>query len=135
MVAAAFLSSAISGENTPEIGGKAPKIETIEGINVVADANSAGKEKIVSFWSPKKAASRINNMKLSHAAGENVEFISICTDSDEALMQQVMKIDGVNADKVYSAGELSSRVFKDYDVEESPRAFRISSEGKILEVI
>lgn len=138
MIAAAFLSSAIAQDNSLEVGKKAPKIETIEGTNVAVDANSAEKTKLISFWSPKKPASRISNRKLSREYGEssleNVEFISICTDSDEKLMKEVMAIDGVDIEKSYSYSEVSPRVFKDYGVEENPRAFLISPEGKILSI-
>ena len=139
MLTAAFLTSAIPTDNSPEIGRQAPQIETIEGINVVADANSEGKTKVVSFWSPKKPASRISNRNLSKVysgdSEENVEFISICTDDNEALMKEVMSIDGVNVENAYSASQISPRVFKDYKVEKSPRAFKISPEGKILAII
>ena len=138
MVAAAFLTSAMTVDKSLEIGNKAPKIETIEGINVVKDANSEGKTKVVSFWSPKKPASRITNRKLSHLYGEgsheNVEFISICTDSDENLMQEVMKIDGVAGNNNYSYSQISPRVFKDYNVEDTPRSYVISPDGKIIKI-
>lgn len=139
IVAAAFLTSAMSVDKSLEVGKTAPKIETVEGTNVGYDANSEGKNKLVSFWTPKKPASRIANRNLSLKYGsdskENIEFISICTDSDEDLMKQVMKMDGVKADEAYSASEISPRVFKDYGVENSPRAFLISKDGKILEIL
>ena len=139
IIAAAFLSSAISVDNSPAVGKAAPKIETIQGTNVVADANSEGKTQVISFWNPKKPASRIANRNLSRKyaseSNEKVEFISICTDTDEALMKEVMKLDGVKADKAFAFSEISPRVFKDYDVEVSPRAFVISPDGRISEVI
>ena len=139
IIVAAFLSSAISVDKSQIVGKIAPKIETIEGTNVVADANSEGKTKIVSFWNPKKPASRIANRNLSRQYGENsqndVEFITICTDPDENLMREVIKIDGINPEKSYSYSQISPRVFKDYDVEESPRAFTISPDGKIINVL
>ena len=139
IIAAGFLSSAVPVDKSPIVGRTAPKIETIDGTNVVGDANPAGKTHVISFWSPKKPASRIANQKLSRIYGndskDNVEFISICTDSDEKLMNEVMKIDGVKADKVYTSDQLSSRVMKDYGADKSPRAFKISPDGKIVEVI
>lgn len=135
MFAAAFLMSAMTTDKLPEIGKKAPKIETIEGINVVNDANSAGKTKVINFWSPKDPASRISNITLSREYGNsrdnNVEFISICTDKDEKLMQTVIKIDGTDSLNNYSYSEISPRVFKDYGVENHPRTFVISKDGKI----
>ena len=140
IIVAAFLSSAIGEDHkTLEVGNTAPKIETIKGTNVVDDANSQGKTKVISFWNPKKPASRIANKKLSLQYGkgdnEKVEFISICTDSDENLMKEVMKIDGVNSQNTYSYSEIPSRVFKDYGVEDSPKAYIITPEGKISQII
>ncbi|MCH5225583.1 MAG: redoxin domain-containing protein [Muribaculaceae bacterium] len=134
---AAFLSSAIGVDNTLHIGKKAPKIETQEGINVVADANSEGKQMVVSFWSPKNPSSRIANKNLSSQYGEKNQetiFISICSDPDETLMKEVSKQDGLNADISYSFSQISSRVFKDYDVENHPRAFLIGTDGKISQI-
>lgn len=138
MVAAAFLSSAIDVDRSLEKGMNAPKIETNDGTNVGRDANSETKTTVVSFWTPKKPASRISNKDLSrrfYDENKETEFISICIDSDKALMDEVMKIDGVKADKVFSAADVSQRTFKDYDVETNPRAFIISQEGKIQEII
>lgn len=139
IIAAAFLSSAISVDKTNMIGKTAPKIETISGKNVVVDGKPDGKTKIVSFWSPKQPASRIANKNLSlkydEKSSENVEFISICTDSDESLMKEVVKIDNLPEGKVLSYSQISPRVFKDYDVQDSPKAFKISADGKIIEVL
>ena len=139
MIAAAFLSSAMSLDKTLEVGKSAPKIETVDGTNVGYDANSEGKTKLISFWNPKKPVSRIANRNISRQycgnSDEDVEFISICTDSDSDLMKEIMKIDGVNADKVFSYSDISPRVFKDYGVEENPKAFLISPDGKILSII
>lgn len=138
MVAVAFLSSAIPVEDTSLIGKAAPKIETISGKDVVNDANSAQKTKVVSFWNPKNPASRISNRNLSKIYGkdnEEVEFISICTDSDSVLMEQVMRQDGMVIDRSYAYSEISPRVFKDYAVDQNPMAFVISSQGKITEIL
>ena len=138
IIAAGFLTSAIAGEKDLEVGKKAPKIETITGTNVGYDANSENKTKVISFWTPKKPESRINNRKLyqEYGTGEaDTEFISICTDDDKKLMEEVLKIDKISGENNYSYDEISSRVFKDYRVEEYPRAFKISAQGKILEII
>lgn len=139
MIAAAFLTSAIGTDNNPEVGKIAPRIETINGENVVNDEDSERKTKVVSFWSPKNPASRITNRDLTLKYGEGlqekVEFITICTDSDEVLMKEVMKADGIKPDKSYSYSGISPRVFKDYDVEDNPRTFIISPEGKITQII
>ena len=137
-MAAAFLSSAIGSEKNLSIGSKAPKIMTIEGSNVVADAKSEGKTTVVSFWTPKNPASRIANLQLSRKYGEMNEetnFISICTDSDDILMNAVMKKDGTDKEIHYSSSQLSSRVMKDYGVEENPKAFLIGNDGKIKDIL
>lgn len=139
IIVLAFLSSAISVDRTIEVGKEAPKIETVDGTNVAADANTKGKTQVVSFWSPKKPASRIANRNLSRQYGadsnENVEFISICIDSDDDLMREVIKVDGIDSLKNYSYSQISPKVFKAYDVETTPRAFKISPEGIIMEIL
>lgn len=139
MIAAAFLSSAaFDFDKSVKVGKTAPKIETVEGINVVNDANSENidqnKATVISFWSPKNPASRIanKNLSLKYGAGnEDVNFISICTDSNDNLMKEVIKIDNVNPDFNYSYSQISPRAFKDYGVEQSPKAFMIDSDGKV----
>ena len=135
---AAFLSSAVSIDKTIAVGKNAPKIETIDGTNVGNDANFQNKTKLVSFWNPKNASSRIANRNLSRlydGNSDDIEFISICTDSDEALMNEVIKIDGMTKHNNYSYSQISPRVFKDYDVETNPKAFMISPEGKITSIL
>ncbi|MCH5229701.1 MAG: redoxin domain-containing protein [Muribaculaceae bacterium] len=136
MIAAAFLTSAISVEKKLEVGNTAPIIETMAGTTLQEEISAGGKRMLISFWNPKKPSSRIANKQLGedYSDDENVEFISICTDSDESLMHEVMKIDGVKSDKAYSYSQISSRVFKDYGVENSPCAFMISENGKITEI-
>ena len=135
MIVAAFLTSAISFDNSIACGDKAPKIETLEGSDIIS-GSSDGKAKFISFWNPKKPASRIANKKYYNELldNDNMEFISICTDNDEALMQEVMKMDGMNHATNYAYSQIMPRVFKDYEVEENPRAFIISSDGKIKEI-
>ena len=135
IVAAFFMSSAISTDNSLTIGKEAPIIEMKDGSNVGYDANNRSKTRLISFWSPKKPASRIANREFSRLYGDNndesIELISICTDPDEALMNEVIKIDGMTKHNNYSYSQISPRVFKDYDVETNPKAFMISPEGKI----
>lgn len=138
MIAAFFLTSAMTVDNDLTVGKPAPEIETIQGINVVNDANSKGKTKVVSFWTPKQPASRITNKEMSLKYGSenpNVEFISICSDTDSDLMKEVVKIDGLKAEKIYSHADLNPRVFKDYGVEERPATFIINADGKISEIL
>ena len=138
LCAAAFLTSAISVDSNLEVGSNAPKIEMIDGTNVVNDANSNGKIKVINFWNPKNPTSRIANRNLYqkyNSSDEDVQFISICTDSDDNLMNEVMKIDGVKTDFNFTSSEIDPRVFKDYNVEKNPRTFIISSQGKILQII
>lgn len=136
---AAFLSSAISVDKTLEAGQSAPKIETIDGEAVAFGDNDSNKKTVISFWSPKKPASRITNKELSLKYGndskENANFISICTDTDTPLMREVVKIDGIQSENVYAFTEISQRVFKDYDVKDNPKAFVVDENGKILEII
>ena len=137
ILTAAFLTSAMGIDKSIEVGKKAPKIETIEGINVVADANSENKTKVISFWNPKKPASRITNRNLSREYGndnENIEFISICTDPDEKLMAEVANVDGIDPASLIASTQISPRALKDYDAQKNPRAFVIDTQGKISKI-
>lgn len=139
LLAAAFLTSAMSEDKTLEIGKMAPRIETTTGTNVATDANSEGKTRVISFWNPKNPASRITNKNLSRQYAENadsnVEFISICTDSDENLMKEVMRIDGVNPESNLAYSEVSPKVFQDYGVVENSRAFVLTPDGRISQIL
>lgn len=139
MVAAGFLTSAIPVDKSLQIGNKAPGIETVNGINVVSDANSEGKEKVICFWSPKDAASRIAYRELTNRIesniDQNLELVSICTDSDEALMREVIKIDGMKAENNYSFSEVSPRVFKDYYTSKGNKSYIIGTDGRISEIL
>lgn len=139
IVVAAFLTSAIGTDKRPEIGKTAPKIEMIDGTNLDSVMNLSGETKIISFWNPKNPSSRITNNELrrKYSSGNNEEvvFISICTDDDESLMKEVMKIDGLDANNNFSFSEISPRVFKDYDVLEAPKAYIIGSDGTVKDVI
>ena len=137
--AAFFLSSSMWADKAPEVGTKAPEIETISGEYVGNDVDSETKTKIISFWNPKKPESRISNRNLSRQYGKNsdetIEFISICTDSDEDLFKEIVKIDGLDVENTYSYYEIVPRVFKDYGVTQYPKAFMISPEGNILNIL
>lgn len=138
MIAAAFLMSAISVDNTLSIGKNAPTIETIDGIDVVNNLNAEGKTKVINFWNPKKPSSRIALKEISRKFlndGSDIEIINICTDSDSILMKEVMKIDDMKTSHNYSYSQIDARVFKDYDVENHPRSFMVSSEGKIIDIL
>lgn len=139
MIAVAFLSSAIQEDKNLSVGKNAPLIETVEGENVGKITDTDKKMKMISFWNPKNASSRISNRNLSQQYGKNsesnIEFVSICVDSDIPLMNEVLKVDGLETINNYSYSEFSPRVFKDYGAIENPKAYLISSEGKILEII
>ena len=127
----------MSGSDKLREGSDAPVIELIDqqGVNLL-EKNNFGKYRLINFWSPKNPASRISNVEFNRFVKENensdIEFISICIDKDESLMKEVMKVDGIQGTENISFSQLSSRVLKDYDVENSPKSLLISPDGKIL---
>ena len=136
LIITAFLSSNINSDNTIKEGSKAPAIERISGEK---ENLNDGKYRLINFWSPKNPESRIANKTYSDLVEKKpdlkVEFISISTDSDDLLSDEVRKYDGADkSGKYYSYSELNRRVFKDYKVTDSPSAFLISPEGKIIGV-
>lgn len=135
-MAAIFLSSAISRENNLEIGSKAPEITFQDGKKEVA---IKGNLKLVNFWNPKNPSSRINNKNFTNYfknnPESNIEYITICTDSDELLAQEVMKNDGTALfGSHFYQKDINERVLKDYGVESNPRSFLIDADGKIIAI-
>lgn len=133
LTALAFLSSAIdSGEKLNE-GSKVPEIKTLDGS--VINPND-GKMRLVNFWSPKDPVSRIANKEFSDyfSSHENsdIEFISICTDSDDLLAQEVIRYDGAANGRHISYSDLPERIFKDYQVADHPEVFLLDTNGKLL---
>lgn len=136
IIAAAFLSSAIDVDKNIKVGKTAPKVE-ISDKNKTIDFSSNDKIKIVSFWSTQNPASRISNRNLSQKYKENndIEFISVCTDEDVSLMNEVVKIDGLISDNCFSLSQVSLNTIKDYNAEKYPKAYVINEEGIITEII
>lgn len=138
-IAAIFLSSYMVDDSDLKTGSSAPAIEIIEGKDLVSSSISQEKEILVHFWSPKNASSRITNKHFSEIFRNNpdlgIEFVSICTDEDEVLAQEVMRIDGTEKfGEHFTYSDISERVFKDYNVVESPQSFLIGTDGKIKSV-
>ena len=96
-----------------------------------------GKEKVISFWSPKDPLSRIHNKQYSEKyEAEGVEYISVCIDTDDSLAKEVLRYDGTAAHGLHLVySDVKDRVFKDYGVEETPATFIVDSLGKIKEKI
>lgn len=135
LIATAFLSSYIPDNDTLEIGSKAPAIELTSENPKTGEVTSEG-YRLVSFWSPKNPSSRIANSEyvkyFKNHPDSDIAFISISTDEDDNLSAQVLNHDGVSSlgsHLLYS--DVNERLFKDYDVENHPRAFLIGPDGKI----
>lgn len=135
-IAAIFLSSAIEGNKNISIGSKAPEIKSISGEKLI-DFEKSDKF-VISFWNPKNPSSRISNKRLSDLYADDMNsdtrFISICTDSDEILMKEVMNFDNISTNNMISYSMIDPRVLKDYGVENGAGVFSISGKGKIEKI-
>ena len=128
----AFLSSYMSRDIELKEGSNAPEIERVAGENITP---GDGKEKLISFWSPKDPASRMANMEYSKKYSDSdVEFISVCLDSDNLLGEEVLKYDGIKGTHL-AYSDVKERVFKDYGVTDQTAAFKISGNGKVEKVM
>lgn len=135
LIATAFLSSYITDSNSINVGDAAPKIIKSDNSSI-----SLKKDKdhriLINFWSPEIPASRILNKEYSNYLKANpvadIEFISICLDSDDYLSAEIIKNDEIISSGTHLLySDVNNRVFKDYDVEDYPRSFLISADGKI----
>ena len=136
LIVATFLSSAIPTDKDLTIGATAPSIEfTDGGIKKFDD----GKFRIINFWSPKHPVSRIRNKEISdffiNNNIENVEFITICTDSDNELAREVMKYDGITSQSTsLFRNEILESVIKDYGAEHNMATYLLNPAGKIIKM-
>ena len=136
MIATAFLSSYISNEDNLKVGDKAPEIRFTNNLSECLEEKNL---KLINFWNPKKPSSRIANKTYAEYFRQNndcdIQFISICTDSDDLLAKELLNYDGIDDCGLhFSYSDVDSRIFKDYNVADNPVAFLISSEGMILDV-
>lgn len=133
LIAAAFLSSAIDTKDALKEGGKAPEITYNDGSK---ENLKDGKLRLINLWSPKDPLSRIENKELndlvSRESLQNVEFISICTDSDDLLAKEVIAYDDLKSGTHILFSEISERSLKDYMAEGDSKILLIGSDGLIL---
>ena len=135
LIATAFLSSYISDNGSLKVGSTAPEIVLATNQSETQISLKDG-YKLISFWDPKDPSSRISNkeyssfIKSSPEAG--IELVSICTDPDDFLAEEISRIDGSHeAGLKLNSTDISERVLKDYDVEKTPRSYLIGPDGKI----
>lgn len=139
LIVAFFLSSSIIDDPSLKVGSSAPEIKVLSENTVEKHLVKESKETLVSFWSPKNPSSRIRNRQYldflkSHPELE-IEFVSICIDRDDFLANEVRRKDGINAGSLHlNYNQVEERIFKDYGVEESPRAFLIGKDGSIKSI-
>ena len=139
LILAFFLSSAITDNDSLKSGDLAPKITLISEDSPEILNLKDSRITLINFWSPKNPASRISNKQFSeflrvHPETE-IDFITICMDSDTNLAQEVINNDGINNSTInLLRNQVADRVFKDYMVEDNYASYLIDKNGKILEI-
>lgn len=134
LAATAFLLSFIPREESLKEGEKVPEITFNNERTIELEK---GKFTLLNFWNPKNPDSRIRNSKImsqySDIFQDNLEIISICTDSDIDLAKEVIRHDGfdsIGSHVFYS--NLDERVILDYKVNEQPELYLIDQSGKLI---
>jgi len=140
VVFAAFLSSSMpQGSHSLEIGSEAPAIELSSDAVIKNLDMLNGKYVLVNFWSAADARSRINNKRLADLSAslpaDKIAFVSICTDTDTTIADEILKADNVPADIIYlSAADTTPQVTEDFQTETGLRSFLIDPFGNLSAV-
>lgn len=124
------------GSHSLQIGEEAPLL-TLSSTTKASGLDALkGKYIVLNFWSATDAESRIANKRLadltSTLPSPQIQFVSVCTDSDTALQSEIMSIDSV-AENLYSlsANDFTPEVLDDYQTGTGCRSFLIDPFGNL----
>lgn len=139
-VFAAFLSSSIpSGSHYLQIGKEAPSLTLSSDSKVKSLSGIDGKFVLINFWDPSDPASRIKNQHLSRISSSlpatKVMFISICTQSESNLANEILRIDKISDNThVLFSSDISADVLEDFQVKSGNRSFLIDPYGNLVSI-
>lgn len=138
----AFLSSSMpSGNSFLETGKEVPSLNIKDTSGQLIEKRISGKNLIVNLWSSDDAKSRVRNIKLSKLmkteAGKNVIFLSVCTDNDQLLGNELKKLDGIDSHNILNLNrsDLSVNFLKLFQVESGNRLFLIDKKGILKNIM
>lgn len=132
-----FLTSAIPNYHRPlVIGEKAPILENAAGTDMIGEQH--GKYVVLNFWSASDALSRIKNAtydRIEKNSNGKFLFISINTDKDTSLYQQIIKVDGIKVSGQYSCSDVKiGKITENYNLDRGNKAYLINPDGIIVAI-
>lgn len=127
------------GSHSLEIGKEAPSLtlSSDSRLNNLSDLD--GKYVVINFWNPNDPTSRINNRRLaditSNLNSSKVKFVSVCTGENEALANEIMKVDNIS-DKTLSLSvkDFTPQVAEDFQINTGNRSFMIDPFGNLVSI-
>ena len=127
------------GSHSLELGKEAPSVTLSSGSKLSDDSNVKGKYVVINFWSYTDPESRLNNKRLadytSTLPSSKIKLVSICTDSDTSLINEIMKADGISSELTsLSAKDVTPDVIEDYQIKTGNRSFLIDPFGNLVSV-
>lgn len=132
-----FLSSAAHTESTAATpGSEAPALEVYNDQGVVSIASLRGHYVILNFWNSADPQSRIDNALYDRSfasSSSEVKCISICTDDDRTLFEQIIKVDGLQqASQYFHDDSRIGSLMADYSAVGAGKSFLIGPDGHVL---
>ncbi|MBD5357806.1 MAG: redoxin domain-containing protein [Bacteroides sp.] len=137
---APFLSSYVPlGSHSLQIGEEAPLITLSSSSKASTLDVLKGKFVVVNFWSPSNPESRILNKKLADLVStlppSQIQFVSICTDSDLSLQSEIMDADSLPQSVHYlSSSDVTYDVFEEFQTHTGCRTFLINPFGNLQSI-
>lgn len=135
-----FFSSAIpTGSHTLEIGKEAPAITITGKRNQDFISQLNGNYILLNFWSASDPESRINNRLLanltSRTGNSGIKFVSVCTDADRHIAEEILKVDGINElTTTLFLTDITPEVLEDFQVNSGLRSFLIDPYGNLAAI-
>lgn len=140
----AFLATCFFSSFTPKdnhilsVGEIAPSL-AISDISEAAHISTEKEYLLINFWSASDPASRIKNKLLSRIYDGNaypeVSFVSICTDDDSTLRDEIIKADGIaDHGNLLNISDLNVETASDFQTESGLRTFLIDKYGVLRAV-
>ncbi len=132
-----FLSSAAHTEPTAATpGSEAPALEVSNGQGAVSIASMRGHYVILNFWNSADPQSRIDNALYDRSfarSSSGVKCISICTDDDRYLFEQIIRVDGLQeASQYFHDDSRLGSLMADYSAVGAGKTFLIGPDGHVI---
>ena len=134
--------TAFNSKTGCEVGQYAPDIR-ISPINNQHNqqklSEKRGKYTLLNFWNTADANSRLATKQYQLALNDitvhgNIEMISINTDADTRLFEEIHRIDGHNSEKAYRYEGRSDKLIRKFGLGRSMKSFLIDPNGEIIAI-